>query len=167
MIATTLWMVGYAAWPVAKRANSLVETLNGRGVTRLVDVRLSPCSSDIQPGRTYGPKAWSLQEPGQGIAALLGEAGVQYEWLVELGNPQRQDPLMRVLRSHLSDETANWPVHRGLARLAEIVRTPREVVAILCTCSDGRHCHRTVVAKALNERHFAGKLELREAREQR
>ena len=39
-----LWTVGYGAWPASSRAGRLVESLAARGVTRLVDVRLSPCA---------------------------------------------------------------------------------------------------------------------------
>ena len=144
----TLWIVGYGGWPVSVRAGRLVEALSGRGVTRLVDVRLNPSASDVKPGR-YGPKPWTLQAGRAGIVGLLGDGGIAYEWLVELGNPQRHDPSMAVLRDHLADPDGGWPVHRGLERLAELVRRPGEVVALLCACADYRTCHRTVIARAL------------------
>ena len=49
-----------------------------------------------------------------------------------------------------------------LARLAERVRLPDGRVALLCACGDARRCHRTLVAGALAERHFARALALRE-----
>jgi hypothetical protein len=160
-----LWLVGYGAWTASKRAEGLVATLLDRGVTWLVDVRLNPAASDPQPGRTYGPKPWNLQAGREaGLAGLLKVAGINYEWLVELGNPQRRDPEMTILRSHLADLEAEWPVHRGLERLARLIRQPGEVVAILCACEDWRKCHRTVVARALSDRHFADKLTLLDAR---
>lgn len=157
-----LWLVGYGAWPAATRAARLVEALRGRGVTRLVDVRLNPCASDPTPGRPYGPKAWNLQAGSAGIAGLLAGGGIGYTWLVELGNPQRQDPAMAVLRSQLADPSGGWPVHRGLDRLAEMIRRGDETLALLCACGDGRTCHRTVIAEALAARHFAGALARRE-----
>jgi hypothetical protein len=157
-----LWLVGYGAWPAPKRAERLVEALRGRGVTRLVDVRLSPCASDPTPGRPYGPKPWNLQAGTAGIVGLLAEGGIGYTWLVELGNPQRQDRAMAVLRDQLADEHGDWPVHRGLDRLAAMIREGGDTLALLCACGDGRTCHRTVVAEALNARHFGGGLELRE-----
>lgn len=157
-----LWLVGYGAWPASKRAGRLVEGLKSRGVTRIVDVRLSPCASDPVPGRPYGPKPWNLQVGTAGIAGLLAEAEIGYTWLVELGNPQRQDRAMAVLRSQIADSLSDWPVHRGLERLAKILRQGGDVLALLCACSDGRSCHRTLVAEALNDRHFAGTLSLRE-----
>jgi Protein of unknown function, DUF488 len=160
-----LWLVGYGAWPASKRAEGLVRTLLERGVTRLVDVRLSPSASDPQPGRTYGPKPWNLQTGREsGLVGLLGIAGIDYSWLVELGNPQRRDPAMTILRSHLDDPLGAWPVHRGLDRLAALIRQPDEVVAILCACEDWRTCHRTLVARALADRQFDGKLTLLDAR---
>ena len=54
------------------------------------------------------------------------------------------------------------PRRRAALEVAEIVRTPGEVVALLCACADARSCHRTVIAKALSERWFGGGLEIRE-----
>src|SRR5215212_8930956 len=114
--ARALWTVGYGGWPSPVRAERLVAVLLGRGVSRLVDVRLSPCASAVKPGR-YGPKPWTLQAGGDGIVGLLEPEGIAYEWIVELGNPQRQDRRMAVLRKHLADPRGHWPVHRGLDRL--------------------------------------------------
>ncbi len=162
-----LWLVGYGAWPAANRADGLVEALGARGVTRLVDVRLSPCASDPIPGRPYGPRPWNLQAGSAGIVGLLAEAGVGYTWLVELGNPQKRDHTMAVLRHQIADPAGDWPVHRGLERLAAMVREGGETLALLCACEDGRSCHRTVIAEALNARHFAGALDLREVVDRR
>ncbi len=160
----TLWLVGYGAWPVPKRASSLVQSLKARDVNRLVDVRLNPCASALDPANTYGPKRWNLQAgESEGIVGLLAEGGIAYEWLVELGNPQRQDHAMRVLKEHLAEPTGIWPVHRGLLRLKAILETPGTVPAILCACEHWETCHRTVVARAMVERHMPG-LILRDAK---
>ncbi len=99
-----LWLAGYGAWPAPVRAERLVKMLRLRGVTRLIDVRLNPSAADPEPGRTYGPKPWNLQAGRElGIVGLLGPAGISYEWLVELGNPQRRDSKMAILRSQLDD----------------------------------------------------------------
>jgi hypothetical protein len=160
----TLWLAGYGAWPAPKRAAGLVEALQARGVTRLVDVRLAPCSSDLTPGRPYGPKPWNLQARKAGIVERLSEASIAYEWIVELGNPQRQDPAMTILRAHLADSAGDWPVHRGLERLARRIREPGAVVAALCACADGRHCHRLVIGQAVCQREFRGQLALLDLR---
>lgn len=159
-----LWTIGYGAWPAPSRAPKMVDALLARGITRLVDVRISPCSSDLDPSSRYGPKPWNLQAQGHGIASLMRAAGLAYEWLVELGNPQRHDPAMTMLRSHLDDEAGGWPVHRGLEILAARVRQPGERIAILCACEDGLRCHRGVVARALSDRHFDGSLAVFEVR---
>lgn len=159
----TLWTVGYRAWSTEERAERLVAALQEAGVTRLVDVRLNPCASNLDPASPYGPKPWSLQAgDGHGIAALMGQAGIAYEWMVELGNPQRQDPAMTILRYHLADRHGDWPVHRGLERLAERVRVPGEVVALLCACEEPTRCHRTLIARALDQHYFAGALAIRD-----
>ena len=156
-----LWTVGYGAWPAPRRADRLVDALKAHGINRLVDVRLIPCSADLDPNRTYGPRDWHLRADGGGIVALLARAGIAYEWIVELGNPQRQDPAMAVLRSQLDDPAGDWPVHRGLDRLGRRVREPGASIALLCACADAARCHRTLVAEALAARHFAGVLEIR------
>jgi Protein of unknown function, DUF488 len=162
----SLWTTGYGAWPVPVRAERLVAALSQRGVTRLVDVRLNPSASDVKPGR-YGPKPWTLQPGRSGIAGLLDAAGIAYEWLVELGNPQRHDPMMAILRAHLADPEGGWPVHRGLDRLAMLIERPGEQVALLCACAEERTCHRTVIAHALAERYFDGRLIIRDVRRDR
>ena len=162
--AVELWTVGYGAWPAPVRADRLVRALSDRGVNRLVDVRLSPCASDLEPRRPYGPRGWHLQPPGLGIVALLEGSGIAYEWIVELGNPQRRDPSMAVLRAHLADPSGDWPVHRGLARLVDRVEAPGAVVALLCACMDPNRCHRMTIADALNERHHGGALVVRDVR---
>ncbi|WP_169976874.1 DUF488 domain-containing protein [Tautonia rosea] len=159
-----LWTVGYGAWAASVRADRLVKALVDRGITRLVDVRIAPCSSDLDPKRTYGPRPWHLHAGEAGINTLLGQSGIAYEWIVELGNPQRQDPSMAVLRAHLADPSGDWPVHRGLARLADRVRQPGAVVCLLCACAEANRCHRTVIAHALNDRSFSGELEILDVR---
>jgi hypothetical protein len=159
----SLWTTGYGAWPVSVRAERLVAALLQRGVTTLVDVRLNPSASDVKPGR-YGPKPWTLQPGRSGIVGLMNAAGIAYEWFVELGNPQRHDPMMAVLRAHLADPEGAWPVHRGLDRLAALVARPGEQVALLCACALERTCHRTVIAHALAARHFEGRLIIADVR---
>jgi len=164
-----LWTVGYGAWPAGVRAARLVAALAGRGVTRVVDVRLNPCASDPGGGARYGAKPWTLQAgPGPaGIAGLLAGAGIAYDWLVELGNPQRRDRRMAVLRAHLADPPGGWPVHRGLDRLAALVRAEPAGIALLCACARADACHRAVIAGALAGRHFGGELDVCEVKEGR
>ena len=160
----TLFAVGYGAWPAARRVAGLIGALKGAGVSVLVDIRHSPCSSTAAPGSLYGPKPWNLQVEG-GIRAALEAEGIGYTWLVELGNPQKNDPEMRVLRSHLTDDSGGWPVHRGLVRLAELVRANPRGCCVLCACAKYKECHRRVVAEALSARHFEGALRIEDLSE--
>ena len=51
-----------------------------------------------------------------------------------------------------------WPPPSG-------VREPQ--LALLCACADADRCHRTVIARALAERAFEGRLILREVKRDR
>jgi uncharacterized protein (DUF488 family) len=153
----TLFTVGYGAWPASKRLEKLIVSLRGAGVTSLVDVRHSPCSAAMKPGSHYGPKSWNLQASG-GIRDALNAAGIQYVWLVELGNPQKNDPNMEVLKAHLADTAAGWPVHHGLSDLAGIVERNPSGCCIMCACDKYDRCHRRLIAEALRSRHFRNAL---------
>jgi uncharacterized protein (DUF488 family) len=145
---TELFTIGYNKWKSKERIERLLEALSESGVTLLVDVRHSPCSPNTSLNAQYGPKDVNLQANGQGLAAHLRAAGIEYRWLVELGNPQKNDPEMLILREHLADMEGNWPVQRGLRLLEELVRTPDARVALLCACKEYDKCHRTLVADA-------------------
>lgn len=147
-----LFTIGYGAWPPAKRMAGLLERLRDAGVKLLIDTRHSPCSSQLDPENSYGPRDWHLQAGGQGIVAALAECGIDYLWLVELGNPQKTDPSMTILREQVTSCDHRWPVTRGLKLLAETLRQSGPC-ALLCACPDFRRCHRTVIADAVRERH--------------
>jgi uncharacterized protein (DUF488 family) len=156
----TLFTVGYGAWAPAQRLSKLIAALKSAGIKVLIDVRHSPCSAVINPDSFYGPKPWSLQADG-GIREVLESEGISYVWLVELGNPQKNDPQMQVLKAHLADPNGDWPVHRGLARLAELVRTNPANCCIMCACERFQDCHRRLIAEALQGQHFADSLDIR------
>jgi uncharacterized protein (DUF488 family) len=146
-----LFTVGYGRWPTATRMDRLIAALKDAGVTILIDARHSPCASQLSPTSHYGPHDWNLQAGATGIAAILQSHEIRYRWLVELGNPQKTDHAMAVLRKHLASADEKWPVNRGLALLAEILNESRPC-ALLCACADWRTCHRTVIAEAMRER---------------
>jgi hypothetical protein len=85
---------------------------------------------------------------GPGIGPLLAAAGIDYRWVVELGNPQKTDTDMRVLAEHLADATGDWPVHRGLALVKDLVLGGK-VVCLMCACDRYAGCHRKLVAESL------------------
>lgn len=146
-----LLTVGYGKWPTKTRWLALVAALRRARVATLVDIRHSPCSSSSDPQSSYGPRPWHLgAEPG--IDALLRDEGIEYRWLVELGNPQKTDPRMRVMRAHLADRRGHWPVHRGLDVLRTLVVDAGERCCLMCACKSYEACHRKLVAEAFRER---------------
>lgn len=146
-----LLTIGYARWNAENRWSKLVAALRAASVQVVVDVRHSPCSSNLDPSHQYGPRNWNLQAGEAGIGRLLQSAGIEYLWLVELGNPQKNDPEMRVLREHLGNPSAPWPVHRGLAQLTKLVVEARRRCCLMCTCKDFDTCHRKLVAEAFQK----------------
>src|SRR5678815_3191336 len=108
-----LFTIGFTS-PVAGRWERFIDSLREAEIEVLVDIRHSPCASDPDPDTKshYGARKWNLQLPPEGIRPGLKAAGISYLWLVELGNPQKRDPEMKILRHHLSQKEG-WPVHRG------------------------------------------------------
>jgi hypothetical protein len=147
-----LLTLGYGRWPAKIRGARLVEALKRARVELLVDIRHSPCASNLDPDHHYGPRDWHVQPAGAGVVTLLGDAGVDYLWLVELGNPQKTDHRMEVLRAHLSDSGGGWPVHRGLEVLRQLVLGDRRRCCLMCACEKYEGCHRKVVAEAFQAR---------------
>lgn len=142
-----LYTIGYNAWPASTRISGMVRALTEANVSMLVDIRHSPCPSDPTGRSAYGPKPWTLQE-GEGLAAALRAVGIHYAWLPELGNPQKNDREMAILRWHLADRDHMWPVHRGLAILEELM-SPEDVCCLLCACDQYEQCHRRLIVEAL------------------
>lgn len=126
--------IGYGAWPTTTRVKGLTNALLSANVNFLIDIRHSPCSSNLQPTSNYGPRDWHLQLDGHGIDGHLAGAGIRYTWLVELGNPEKADPAMTILREQLKSRDKIWPVQRGLALLNELVRVESNRCCLLCVC---------------------------------
>ena len=150
----TLFTAGYGSWPAANRLSGLIAALREANVTTLVDIRHSPCSSNLIVGHTYGPKDWHLQSQAGGLPHHLEQVGLAYRWLVELGNPQKNDPQMQILREHLASGLDLWPVNRGLKQLAELLHESAARVCVMCACEDYDHCHRRLVAEVVSYRYF-------------
>lgn len=145
----TVFTIGYGKWPAAQRSEKLVAALKAAGVELLMDVRHSPCSSALDPANTYGPKETNLQAGEAGFVPLLARAGIGYLWVVELGNPQKNDPDMRVLKEHLAaPPECGWPVSRGLELVKGLVLGGKRV-ALMCACAKFAECHRKPVVEAL------------------
>jgi uncharacterized protein (DUF488 family) len=88
------------------------------------------------------------------LAANLTEAGIEYLHLRGLGTPAdgraaaragKHDVMRRIFLEHLQTRAAE----AGLETLAEIVRSGRRV-CLMCFEARPEHCHRTLVAAALD-----------------
>ncbi len=141
-----IFTVGYGVWPCSARMAGLLKVLKEAGVELLVDVRHSACASQTSAGSNYGPKAWNLQAEG-GVNAALNDVGIGYLWLPELGNPQKNDQAMTVMRKHLREESEDWPAQRGLALLQP--RLQERVCCLMCGCNNYDECHRKLVAETV------------------
>ena len=132
--------VGYEGQTVEE----LIAQLRAMGVSRLIDVRLTPLS----------------RKPGLSKTALgqaLDQAGIVYEHRRELGNPKENRP--GFAGSHEAREDAR-------TLFAELLRRPesrtaldavaeagrRERVAVLCFEADESRCHRQVVIQEVQRR---------------
>ncbi len=144
--------MGYGRWPVASRLTKTLDALRRGHVDVLIDIRHSPCPSQVKEHPIYGPRPWHLQAGTAGLRSELKAANIDYLWLVELGNPQKVDPEMRVLREHLAQAGDEWPVQRGLRLLRQLVAEGAKHCCLLCACKDYENCHRKLIAEALQER---------------
>jgi hypothetical protein len=160
MAKSTLFTIGYGRWAPDRRIKGLISELTCAGVNMLVDIRHSPCASQLTDASNYGPRDWHLQLAGHGIESVLNAANVEYRWVVELGNPQKTDPEMEVLRQHLQSSDRRWPVNRGLDLLEQMILEKGRTCCLLCVCKDWRECHRAIIAEAIRELWRHGSLEV-------
>jgi hypothetical protein len=146
-----LWTIGYGRWPAKNRWQELTAALKANRIDLLIDIRHSPCASSLEPTNSYGPREWHLQKHGGGITAGLRREGIRYAWLVELGNPQKNDKDMGILREHISNPSADWPIHRGLIHLKRLVLDEGNRCCLMCACAEYETCHRKLVVDAFRE----------------
>lgn len=132
----TVATIGYQGATV----RTFLDALRDERIELLVDVRAVAMSR--RPG--FAKSA---------LAANLEEAGIGYLHLRDLGTPAdgraaaragRHDEMRTIFREQLATAAAQ----AALATLADIVRSGRRV-ALLCFEADPTHCHRSLVAAAL------------------
>lgn len=120
---------------------NLIATLKEAGVSRIIDIRHSP----------YSRRPEFSQEE---LRRALGEYGIAYLHLQELGNPPQGREAARIghlasyreiFTAHLDSMTGQDGLHRVLA-LSE-----SDVVCLLCLEKSANHCHRSMVASRLAE----------------
>ncbi|MCA9212167.1 MAG: DUF488 domain-containing protein [Planctomycetales bacterium] len=150
----TLYTIGYGSWPTKKRIAGMLDALEHNRVKSLVDIRHSPCASDPSASGNYSARDWNLQAHG-GIEEHLNSRGIEYRWIMELGNPQKRDREMKIMRAHLESKDDRWPAVRGLRMLAEMVRDSELTFCLLCACAEYGACHRHLVAEKLNALYFS------------
>lgn len=128
--------VGYQGATV----QSFLHALREAGIELLVDVRA--VASSRRPG--FAKSA---------LAANLEGAGIDYLHLRDLGTPApgraaaragRHAEMRRIYGKHLKTPPALAALHA----LADLVRSRR--ACLLCFEADARHCHRSLVADALD-----------------
>jgi uncharacterized protein (DUF488 family) len=134
----TIATIGYEDATVPR----LLDALTAAGVDLLVDVRA------VASSRRPGFAKTKLSEN-------VGSVGIEYLHLRGLGTPAegraaaragRHDELRRIFLEHMTTLEAQEQLHA----LADLVRSGRRV-CLLCLEADPTHCHRTMVAKALQE----------------
>ncbi|MGC5032318.1 DUF488 family protein [Micromonospora sp. DT229] len=132
--------VGYEG----RSIDEFVTDLADMGVTRLVDVRMTPISRK---------RGFSKSALNQALAAQ----GIVYEHRRELGNPKENRPgfggnpeELRSARAAYASRLRHAESAAALDALAE--RAQRELVALLCFEADESRCHRQVVMRALEGR---------------
>lgn len=122
---------------------AFLDALRHAGVELLVDVRA--VASSRRPGFAKSR-----------LAANLEEAGIGYVHLRGLGTPAdgraaaragKHAEMHRIFARHLATDEAR----DDLERLVDLVATGSRL-CLLCFEADARHCHRTLVARALAER---------------
>jgi uncharacterized protein (DUF488 family) len=132
----TLHTIGYEDTTVAR----FLDTLSEAGVELLVDVRA--VANSRRPGFAKTK-----------LAANVGERGIEYLHLRGLGTPADGRAAARagnhaemhaVFAEHLQTEAAKT----DLETLASILRSGRRA-CLLCLEADPEHCHRSLVAAAL------------------
>ena len=128
--------VGYEGRDVSE----LIGSLRREGVAVLVDVRLNAISR--KPGMSK-----------RKLAEALGEAGIEYVHMRELGNPKDNREAFRQgdrsARERFRRRLRNDEALIALRHVAEYLDS--DVVGLLCFEHEHNKCHRGLVAEALAE----------------
>jgi hypothetical protein len=126
----TVYNIGYGG----RAPSSFVGLLKGHGIEKVVDVRSNPRRASL------GSYILS-SDPTKGIVKLLGDGGIGYEWLPELGNPEPKDREMTAFR----ELAPRFPeLTRRLVEAASC-----EAVCVLCSEKKVASCHRELIVEYL------------------
>lgn len=135
-MSKTLATIGYEGATVP----ALLQALQDGGVQLLVDVRA--VTSSRRPGFSKNK-----------LAENLSTVGIDYLHLRGLGTPAEGRAAARAgkwdeLRAVFGEHMETLAAQTDLEALADLVRSGRRV-CLLCYENDPAHCHRTLVADAL------------------
>lgn len=132
--------VGYEG----REIDEFIQDLVRRGVTRLVDVRLTPISRK----RGFSKSA---------LRSALSDAGIVYDHRRELGNAKENragfggdDSTLDRAKARYSVTLQSAEARASLDELGQLAE--RECLAVLCFEADQRRCHRDVVLDEIAKR---------------
>jgi hypothetical protein len=101
------------------------------------------CDVRAEPRRAYRGIYTFNPEKGTGpLPHLLAQAGINYRWFPELGNPDRQDPEIGAFRRIMAQEADS-----RLQQLRTCVQAQR--ACLLCAEQDAQRCHRSIITAYL------------------
>ena len=127
-----LYTIGYGG----RHPQHFVAMLTQHSIELVCDVR-------AEPRRAYRGIYTFNPEKGRGpLPQLLAQAGMQYRWFAELGNPDRQDPEIGAFRRLMAEEAES-----RLQQLRTCVHAMR--VCLLCAEQDAQRCHRSIITAYL------------------
>ena len=132
-----IFTIGYEGTTVAE----FLIALQAGGVRRIIDVRALPLSR--RPGFSRTP-----------LSGALKEVGIDYVHLKALGTPKRgRDAAKRgdvaTLAAVYDEQLALPEAQVAAARMLELAAEMPS--ALLCFERDPRHCHRTLLLRAVGE----------------
>ncbi|HEX8302339.1 DUF488 domain-containing protein [Sphingomonas sp.] len=132
-----IYTIGYEATTMAE----FIAALKGAGVERLIDVRALPLSR--RPGFSKNI-----------LAASIGEAGIEYVHLKNLGTPKPGRDAAK--KGDVATLEAVYETQLGLPEAqAEAARmralAAEKPSALLCYERNPEHCHRTLLLEAEGE----------------
>ena len=129
---TTLYTIGYGG----RHPQHFVALLTQHSITLVCDVR-------AEPRRAYrGIYTFNPEKSSGPLPRLLAQAGIDYQWFPELGNPDRQDPEIRAFQQLMAQEADS-----RLQRLRTCVQVVR--ACLLCAEQDAQRCHRRIITAYL------------------
>jgi uncharacterized protein (DUF488 family) len=125
-------------------AERTVEILRAAGISSLVDIRIAPGSKRNPQFARAATEDW------------LAEAGIAYRWEKRLGGFRKPGPgnpdtawreeMYRGYAEHMRSAEFDAAIDRVLDEAGAASSSARGQVAVMCSESQWRHCHRRLLA---------------------